>query len=90
MKRLILLSFAALLLCGAALAQKPTYELADQFSDYFVNFLRTGDPNGSGLDDWQASQSGFEVLELGDRTEMRTDPFLQLCAILDRMQGWEK
>ena len=32
MKRLILLSFAAILLCGAALAQKPNYELADQFS----------------------------------------------------------
>ena len=65
-------------------------ELADQLSDYVVNFLRTGDPNGSGLNDWQASQSGFEVLELGDQTVMRTDPFLQLCAILDRMQGWEK
>ena len=37
MKRLILLSFAALLLCGAALAQKPNYELADQFSAKKVN-----------------------------------------------------
>jgi len=63
-------------------------ELADQFSDYFVNFITSGDPNGSGLPSWQPSESGTEVLELGSNTAMTEDPFLPLYPILDRLQGW--
>ena len=37
MKRLLILSFAALLFCGAASAQEPNYALADQFSAKKVN-----------------------------------------------------
>ena len=64
-------------------------ELAGQFSDYFVNFIRTGDPNGGGLPLWQPSRTGAELMELGSVTAMRDDPFLPLYAILDRMQETE-
>jgi para-nitrobenzyl esterase len=63
--------------------------LAGQFSDYFVNFIRTGDPNGGDLPVWQPSRTGAELMELGSVTAMRDDPFLPLYAILDRMQGAE-
>ena len=65
-------------------------ELADQVSDYIVNFIRSGDPNGDCLPTWQQSRSGSELMELGNATAMREDPFRPLYDILDRMQGWEE
>jgi para-nitrobenzyl esterase len=64
--------------------------LADLFSDYFVNFIRTGDPNGEGLPAWERSTDGTNVLLLGDEQKMVTDPYLGIDAILDRLQGWEE
>ncbi len=65
-------------------------ELADQFSDYFVNFITSGDPNGGELPRWEASEDGTQLLELGEETRMITDPFLPIDRILDRMQNWEE
>ena len=64
-------------------------ELADQFSDYFVNFIRSGDPNGEGLPVWEPSATGTEVMELGIEQGMRTDKFFPLHEIFDRFYGWE-
>ena len=54
-----------------------------------MNFIRTGDPNGDGLPDWEQSADGTNLLYLGERQEMHTDPYLPIDEILDRMQGWE-
>ena len=62
--------------------------LADLFSDYFVNFVKTGDPNGEGLPRWESSITGSELMELGAVKEMTTDRFLPIYEILDRMTGW--
>ena len=63
--------------------------LSGLFSDYFVNFIRCGDPNGEGLPIWEKSTTGAELLCLGDTQEMITDPYLGIDEILDQMQGWE-
>ena len=55
-----------------------------------MNFIRSGDPNGDCLPTWQQSRSGSELMELGNATAMREDPFRPLYDILDRMQGWEE
>lgn len=63
--------------------------LSGLFSDYFVNFVRCGEPNGEGLPIWEKSVSGAELLLLGERQEMITDPYLRINEILDEIQGWK-
>lgn len=40
-------------------------------SDYWVQFARTGNPNGAGLPPWPADTADGVVLEIGDRIEVR-------------------
>jgi para-nitrobenzyl esterase len=46
--------------------QDADYRLRDQMSSYWLNFVRTGDPNGSGLPRWPTvAQAGEHVMEFG-------------------------
>ena len=65
------------------------YALADLFSDYFAAFITDGNPNREGLPVWEQSRTGNELMELGDRQGMISDPYRPLHEILDRMNGWE-
>ena len=51
---------------------------------YFVNFIRTGNPNGEGLPEWPAN-TGAEnrLLVLDGEIRMEKDPFSPLYPILD-------
>ena len=41
--------------------------IADNISSYWVNFIKTGDPNGPGLETWEPYTPGqYEVMELGE------------------------
>ena len=44
------------------------HDIADKAASYWVNFVKTGNPNGAGLPDWPAvSAARPETMELGDR-----------------------
>ena len=61
------------------------HDLAEIMSGYFVNYLRSGDPNGADLPKWQAQTGTETVFELGDSIGTIRDPFYELDQILQEM-----
>ena len=58
-------------------------QLADAMSKYWVNFVKTGNPNGTGVPQWQMDTLGQnKVMELGDNLGMINDPFAPLYPTL--------
>lgn len=59
---------------------------------YYVNFIKTGDPNGKGFDgstlpEWKTySEAGGELMELGDNVGMIPNPNKNLYDLIDRYQ----
>lgn len=56
---------------------------------YYLNFIRCGDPNGDGLPPWPAGTGSNQVLALGNEVKMEAAPYLALYEILDEMNGWK-
>lgn len=58
------------------------YEIAARMNEYWVNFIKTGNPNGDGLPEFAAaSDDSLSVMELGDAWEqipLGSDPQVQL------------
>ncbi len=60
-------------------------KLADQMSTYWANFVKTGNPNGSGLPHWDAYNASEEKLMILDTT-LNCVPIPDL----DKMKVWEQ
>ncbi|MBQ8995849.1 MAG: carboxylesterase family protein [Oscillospiraceae bacterium] len=71
----------------AGLYDKTDEALSDQMMEYWVNFIKTGDPNGEGLPEWEKFRSNdANVMGFGENTGMTTDPYADLYPLLDQYQ----
>jgi para-nitrobenzyl esterase len=62
------------------------YRLEDIMSSYWVNFAKTGNPNGEGLPVWPVfNENTPEVIELGDEVKATPLPFQKQLYLLDEM-----
>lgn len=63
------------------------YKLSDIMQQYFVNFAKTGDPNGEGLPKWKArTVSNNQLLQLDTEIKMTDDPNKKLYKVIDRYE----
>lgn len=60
-------------------------ELSGQMLQYWRNFACSGDPNGTGLPEWEQNKSSDCYMEFGDQTKMVTWRPETLYAILDKI-----
>ena len=69
---------------GSGLYNDEDRKLSETMQQYFVNFIRTGDPNGEGLPEWPANTGAVNrVLVLDETIRMDADPFAMLYPLLD-------
>ncbi len=59
--------------------QPEDYFVSDIFQSYYVNFVKTGNPNGLGLPEWTPTngQDVPQVLQIDVKTYMKADPALE-------------
>lgn len=60
------------------------YELENTMMNYWLNFIKTGNPNGENLPEWKTvKESNGQVLELGEKVYMRDDPFMDIYPFIN-------
>ena len=72
---------------GSGLFDEKDRELSGKMQQYYLNFIRTGNPNGDGLPDWPAGSGEGKVMEFGTEITFREAPYRELYEILDEMYG---
>ncbi len=67
------------------------YKLSEIMQKYWVNFAKTGNPNGDGLPKWnQKKDNPNQVLQLDVDIKMIDDPNLELYKVIDKYQASQK
>lgn len=62
--------------------------LSEKMQNYLLNFVKTGDPNGSGLEKWERfNDEPKKIMELGESVGMTDDPWLGIYELIDRYQN---
>ncbi|MBR1860303.1 MAG: carboxylesterase family protein [Lachnospiraceae bacterium] len=74
---------------GSKLYDDLDRQLSDVMQGYFLNFIKTGNPNGEGLPEWKQNLNSSDVMELGENIGMIAERKHDFFAIMDKMQGWE-
>jgi para-nitrobenzyl esterase len=78
----------------AALVGKPQPEdhaMSELMSSYFVNFARTGDPNGPGLPAWPAfTESSQAVMHFDAKSSARPVPNMAQIKAMDAYFAWRR
>lgn len=67
------------------------YDLSEIMSSYWINFAKTGNPNGPGLPEWPSFDSNSpEIIELGDRVKSVDLPHREQLEFMTRLNssGW--
>jgi para-nitrobenzyl esterase len=67
------------------------YAMADLMSSYFVNFAKTGDPNGPGLPKWPAfTESAQTVMHFDAKSSARPVPNMTQIQAMDDYFAWRR
>ena len=70
--------------------EKADRTLSDQIMSYWVNFAKSGDPNGPGLPTWPRYDSGRQVLHLDETVRAASEPNRGRYEFLDAYAAQQK
>ena len=63
-------------------------KLSEKMMSYWVNFARTGNPNGPGLKRWPAYESKTDLsLEFGDSVRVKKNLYKKECDFVTQCRG---
>lgn len=66
--------------------QDEDYQTSKLMQGFFVNFVKTGDPNGAGLPKWSGFQASIpQVMMIGGETKQEPEKFLKRFQFLDQI-----
>lgn len=61
-------------------------ELSKEMQRYYVNFVKTGDPNGDGLTKWVSyNEDSEKYLVFSDEVEMKEDKYIDIFKLYDKV-----